>query len=83
MSHGAAIPLRTFHTVFLMRYAAPNKGMDLTAASVRSYIAPASGSSSCPALDGWRLIFVRVLGKIMLIDTRQRDLRTASRRIRG
>ena len=49
MSHGAAIPLRTFHTAFLMSCTAPNKGMELTAYSVRSYVAPASGSSSCLA----------------------------------
>ena len=30
----------------------PNKGMELTAYSVRSYLAPASSSSSCLAFGG-------------------------------
>jgi len=31
--------------------AGSNQGLELTASSVRSYLAPASGSSSPPALD--------------------------------
>ena len=34
----------------MRRHLVPNKGIELTASSVRSYVAPASGSSSCLAL---------------------------------
>jgi len=34
----------------LMQCTAPNKGLELTASSVRSFVAPASGSSSGLAL---------------------------------
>jgi hypothetical protein len=41
-------------TAGLGRTAAPNKGLELTASSVRSSLAPASGSSSGLALGGQR-----------------------------
>jgi hypothetical protein len=47
-----------------MAHFVPNKGLELTASSARSYLAPASGSSSGLALAGEKPVeSVTILGK--------------------
>jgi hypothetical protein len=52
MSHGAALPLSTLHTVFPYEMHCAEQGHEPTASRIRSCFTSASGSGSCLASIG-------------------------------